>query len=148
MIHARLQPVWPPPFASRRSSVARAAARQLGRAARRDLVPGMQREQMRDVAMAGLRLVVVLEPFLDLAVPADLQRRQPRRAPLAFAELRVAAEDRRGARIAVAEQLAEDLRVHRRAHAEHALRRSAVCTCSPAIPRAGHQPALRRSSTR
>ena len=45
--------------------------RQLRRAAHRDLIARMQREELRDVAVPGFGLLVVLRPFLDLAVLAN-----------------------------------------------------------------------------
>jgi diguanylate cyclase (GGDEF)-like protein len=62
----------------------------------------VQREQVRDVTVAGLGLVEVPEPLLQLPVLADLIRRQPaERAREPRAELRVLAEDLRGAQAAV-----------------------------------------------
>ena len=48
---------------------------QFGRASQRDFVAGKQRKQVRDVAHPGLVLVVVLAPFLQLAVLPDLEIR-------------------------------------------------------------------------
>ena len=73
--------------------------RQLRRAAQRDRVARVQGEEVRDVTVAGLGLVEVLQPLLELPVLADLIRRQPVERPLeAFAELRILA--RGAARIA------------------------------------------------
>ena len=48
---------------------------EFGRAAQRDLIAGIEREQVRDVAMPRLGFVIVLGPFLQLAVLADFQLR-------------------------------------------------------------------------
>ena len=54
----------------------------------------MQAEEVRDVTVAGLGLVEVLQPLLQLPVLADLIRRQPvERVLQTVAELRVLAED-------------------------------------------------------
>lgn len=50
--------------------------RQLRSSAQRDLIAGMQREELRDMSMAGIGFVVILQPFLQLAVLADGQFRQ------------------------------------------------------------------------
>ena len=49
---------------------------ELGRAPRRDLSVGIDREEMRDMAVARLPLDVVLAPLLQLARVADAHRRQ------------------------------------------------------------------------
>ncbi len=95
--------------------------RQLGRAPERDRVSRVQAEEVGDVTVARLGFVEILEPLLQLAVLADPVRRQPvERALQTPAERRVLAEDLAGAQ-AVAKQLPDDPKVHRRAHAEHAL---------------------------
>ena len=52
------------------------------RAVQRHLVTRIQRHQVTDVAMIGLRLRVVAVPLLELAVASHPQWRQPRRRPL------------------------------------------------------------------
>ena len=51
-------------------------ARQFGCPTRRNLIARVQREQVRDVPMPRRRIVVILEPLLQLSVFADLQRWQ------------------------------------------------------------------------
>src|SRR5581483_2500050 len=64
--------------------------REIGRAARSDLIPGGEREQLRYVSVAGLGFVIVLEPFLNLAMATDFQGRKLRsRGAQARAELRI-----------------------------------------------------------
>ena len=85
--------------------------REFGRAAHVDVVPGEQAEQVRHVPVVDLRRlhVPVVEPFLQLAGAADLQRRQPRasRAP-PLLQVGVGPEGTRRLD-RVAEQLAQDL---------------------------------------
>ena len=52
--------------------------RERGRALDVDALPGIQRVEVRDVAMCRLRFGVVLDPFLQLSARADLQWRQAR----------------------------------------------------------------------
>ena len=61
---------------------------------RRNQVSREQREQVRNVPMAGLHLVVVLRPLLDLSPLADLQRIEPGARGLdSRAEIRVDLEN-------------------------------------------------------
>ena len=91
---------------------------EFGRSAGRDLVAGMQREQVRDVAMAGLPLFVILLPFLKLAVLADFQRRQLRFGLFnAQAERGVGAEQ--GCGLAHApKQCPGNFQIHHRTHGQ------------------------------
>jgi len=50
-------------------------ARERGRAAHGDLITRKQREELRDMTMAGFRLVVGFRPLLNLTVLADRRRR-------------------------------------------------------------------------
>lgn len=69
---------------------------------------------MRDVPVAGLGLLVVVSPLFELAVIADLHRREPiGRGAKLLGERPVAREDFRGRRT-VGEQIGEELDVHRR----------------------------------
>ena len=96
MVQARLQPVCPPPAASRRSSEMRAAFARSGRAARRDLPARIQAVQMRHVAVPGLGFREVLRPLEQLAVLAGAIGPQPSvRVPKPLPELGIDAEDRR-----------------------------------------------------
>ena len=118
MIQARLQPVWPPPCASRRSSVVRAAAASSGVPRGVILIAGVQGEEVRDVAVAGVGLVVVVGPFLQLAVFTDPERRQA--SPCRdHSPPEVAIDLQQLARLDHApEELVGDLDVHGRPHAE------------------------------
>ena len=117
--------------------------REFGRAAHVDVVPGKQAEEVRHVAVVDLgRLhVPVVEPFLQLAGAADLQRRKPRarRAPLLPAGRR----RRRGTRglDRVGEQIAQDLHVHRRPHRQRRAERVRVLGRQR---RRGDEPVVRR----
>ena len=93
---------------------------QFGRAAQRDLVAGKKSVKMRHVAVMNVRglHVPVFQPFLELACFADLIRREPcASGGELFAEIFVHAENFRRAD-AVAEQVADDLHVHRRSGAD------------------------------
>src|SRR5256885_1463924 len=46
------------------------------RAARRDLIAGVQRVQLRHVTMAGVGFIEILRPLLNLAILADADRRK------------------------------------------------------------------------
>src|SRR5688500_14326468 len=93
-------------------------ARDLRRSLYRDLVAWMQREQLRDVAMPRIRLVVILGPLLNLAMPTDGGRwdlfscRHD-----ALAKRGVDAENLTRAN-RLREQARNDLMIHRRPHRE------------------------------
>ena len=88
------------------------------RAVRGDLVAGIKAPEVRDVAVVVGRAVPVLKPLLQLAVLADLHRRQAaahRRERVG--EGRVAAEDA-GRALRIGEEVGHELVVHRDAR-EH-----------------------------
>ena len=58
--------------------VVRAASAKAARAVERDLFARVEGKQVAQMAMAGVGLLVILQPLLQLAMFADLQRRQLR----------------------------------------------------------------------
>ena len=109
------QPVaWSPRISSERLR----RRRELGRAADVMSWPGIEAEEVRDVAVMHLRRlhVPVLEPFLQLAGAADLRSARASRGSRVHwrCRSRVDARESRAACDRVAEQIAEDLLVHRR----------------------------------
>ena len=93
---------------------------ELGVLHRIDGMPGMQREQVRHVAMVVLRVVEVRLPFLQLAPLADAQaadRASPAPSSTRLRECLVARRAR-AASTRVGEQVRDDLLRHRRAGGE------------------------------
>ena len=86
--------------------------RQLGRASQGDLPPGVQPEQVGDVAVPGVGLLVVLDPLLQATRGADLQGRQPPQRRLQLHAQGGVDPQPLGRRDRAGEQVVHDLEVH------------------------------------
>ncbi len=99
--------------------------RQLRRGTNGNLPAGMQGKQVRHVAMSGLGFLVIDHPLLQLAVLADLQRRQFLHSGFeSGAKFFVCVQNTCGFNT-VAEQVVNDFKIHGGADAEHGL--FAIC---------------------